>query len=333
MRSNQLLPFVLTTLLVSASSIQAKSVPAENGAAKSPSAAASTSGKISSGNGSAANAASASAKSPSSASSSGANSVGASAPAGAGMAPLDIKPATADSLQALSEKGTDEVRMREPEWQEKHANLVKKAHDTTSQLQFFGDSITEYMNRGGLAAFQKKFAAYKPDNFGLAGDKTNDLFWRMNHGEMGGQPKVIVVMIGTNDLAHVPKRSAQEVAQNIANVVKTIHAREPKSKILLMALLPRDPAWAMGRVQRESKRKDVNAAISKLDNGGSLRFIDIGSRFVDQTGLARQDLMPDYLHPNQQGYEVWAEAVKPTLDGMLKWGKSPLRHRFSETLK
>jgi lysophospholipase L1-like esterase len=297
MRINQLLPFVLTVLLGSASSTQAKSVPAENSSAKSPPAAI-TSGKSQSGN------------------TLSANNQGTSTPAG--IAPLDTTPATADSLRILSEQGTDDERMHESIWQEKHANLVKKAQSTTSQLQFFGDSITEYMNKGGLAAFQKRFGAYKPDNFGLAGDKTNDLFWRMNHGEMGGQPKVIVLMIGTNDLSRWPNHSAHEVAQGIANSVKTIRARQPKTKILLMALLPRDAAWALGRGHREAKRKDVNAAIARLDDGRSTRFIDIGDRFVDQTGIARQELMPDYLHPNQQGYEIWAEAIKPMLDGMLK---------------
>jgi lysophospholipase L1-like esterase len=317
MRINQLLPFVLAALLGSGTSVQAKSVPAENGSAKS-SPAASSSGKSSSGSVPGTNTASTSAKTAPATSASGTRTATGAASANGAMAPLDTKPATPESLQALSEKGTDDERMREPKWQEKHLNLVKKAHDTTSQLQFFGDSITEYMNKGGLAEFQQRFGAYKPDNFGLAGDKTNDLFWRMNHGEMGGHPKVIVLMIGTNDLSHWPKHSAHEVAQGIANAVKTIRARQPKTKILLMGLLPRDPAFAMTRVPREAKRKEVNALLAQMDDGHSIRFIDIGDRFVDQNGLARQDLMPDYLHPNQQGYEVWAEAIKPMLDGMLK---------------
>ncbi len=231
---------------------------------------------------------------------------------------LDMTPESPDRLRTLSEQGLDLERMNKPEWREKHRKLVRKAISTPAQLQFFGDSITEYMDRGGLKAFQKNFGAYMPDNFGLAGDKAGELFWRMNHGELRGHPKVIVIMIGTNDFTRTPKRTAHEVAQEIANCVRTARAYEPKAKILLMALLPRDAAWALARGAREQKRKDVNAEIATLANGNQIRFIDIGDRFVDHNGLARVDLMPDYLHPNLQGYEVWAEAIKPTLDDMLK---------------
>ena len=229
-------------------------------------------------------------------------------------AQLDMSPASAESLQTLSERiATNRIHL--DKWLEKHRKLVEKARNTNSQLQFYGDSITEYMDAGGLAAFKKLYGTYNPENFGIGGDATNDLFWRINHGELGGHPKVMVIMIGTNDLTRFPDRGAQEIAQNIANIVKTVKVHEPQTKILLMEILPRDAVDYEGREHRDLRRREVNADIRGLKNGSSIEVVDIGDRFVDQDGRVSTEVLPDYLHPNMKGYEAWPKESSPCSSG------------------
>jgi lysophospholipase L1-like esterase len=205
------------------------------------------------------------------------------------------------------------------DWDVKHKDLVLKASKTDAKLQFFGDSITEYMkndSKDNMDAFNRNFASLKPSNFGIAGDSTDGLFRRVNDGELGGHPKVISLMIGTNDIP-TPK-SADEIAQTIAKIVETIRLKEPESKVLIMGLLPRCSPTDSAREKFREKIARVNAEISQLSNGNTIRYLDISAKFEDSKGYARQDLLGDYLHPSHAGYEVWSDAVKPVIDSMSR---------------
>jgi len=220
-----------------------------------------------------------------------------------------------DRLRSLSEQNV-RSRMCEPWWQQKHDNLVRKAKSTDAQMQFYGDSITENIGKGNLDSFEKNFGELKPQNFGIGGDISSELLWRVNHGELSGHPKLRVLMIGSNDLTADPPRDAQEIAQAIGNVVKTMRAQNPDGKILLMGILPRETDEPL-RDSRRAKVKEVNHIIAGLDNGDTLRYLDIGSNFITADDDARQDLLPDRLHPSHKGYEVWSDAIKPLVDKML----------------
>jgi lysophospholipase L1-like esterase len=202
------------------------------------------------------------------------------------------------------------------DWDSKHTALVAKASQTDSKLQFFGDSITEYMGNGNLDAFDKNFAWLKPTNFGIASDTTVGLFRRVNDGELGGHPKVVSLMIGTNDIPTA--KTPDEIAQNIAKIVETIRLHEPETKVLIMGLLPRCSARDPNREKFREKINQVNAEISQLANGNTIRYLNIGAKFEDSRGFARHDLLPDYLHPSHAGYEVWSDAIKPVIKSMTK---------------
>jgi lysophospholipase L1-like esterase len=194
------------------------------------------------------------------------------------------------------------------DWDSKHKALVAKAAKTDAKLQFFGDSITEYMGNGNMDAFAKNFASLKPANFGIAGDSTDGL--------LGGHPKVASLMIGTNDIP--TSKSADEIAQSIAKIVETVRLNEPETKVLIMGLLPRCSPTDPNREKFNEKISQVNAEISQLSNGNTIRYLDLGAKFEDAKGQARQDLLGDYLHPSHAGYEVWSDAIKPVIDSMSK---------------
>jgi lysophospholipase L1-like esterase len=141
----------------------------------------------------------------------------------------------------------------------------------------------------------------------------------MENGELDGiHPKVVVLMIGTNNTGRnndgSPRNSNIEVIAGVTAIVNDFRTRLPDSKILLLAIFPRgnfdDPQRAQVAL--------INTAIAKLDDGKMVKFIDIGSNFLEADGTLPKSIMPDLLHPNAKGYQIWADAMEPTLAEMLK---------------
>jgi lysophospholipase L1-like esterase len=180
------------------------------------------------------------------------------------------------------------------------------------QLVFIGDSITDGWRGRGKAVWQKNYTQYNTLNLGIGGDRTEHILWRVEHGELDGlSPKAVVMMIGTNN-------SGSPVADIVAGIiadVNIIHEKLPKSHILLLAVFPRAP---LANDPRRAKLKEVNEEISKLDGKENVTYLDIGAKFLEPDGTLPKTIMPDALHPNEKGYEIWAEAIAPTLQKLMK---------------
>lgn len=189
--------------------------------------------------------------------------------------------------------------------------LERVAVDPNVGLLFLGDSITDGWPRGGESSWLK-FAPYHPADFGVGGDRTEHLLWRITHGELDAiHPTVTVIMIGTNN---VGRDTPADEAAGVTKVVETVREKLPQTKILLLAVFPRGSHDSPDR----RKNTEVNAILSKLDNGNSIRYLDIGKVFLDANGDIPADIMPDKLHPNAKGYELWYNAMWPTLQEMLR---------------
>lgn len=194
-----------------------------------------------------------------------------------------------------------------------HADFVAIAKQGKTELLFLGDSITAGW-KGQKAIWEKAFGAYKPANFGIGGDRTQHVQWRIENGELDGiKPKAAVLMIGTNNSGSDP---AEGIAKGITKIVETIRAKSPTTKILLLAVFPRGekPANNPGR----EKLKQVNSIISKLDDGKHVFFLDIGAKFLEPDGSLTKEIMPDFLHLSQKGYQIWADAISPKLAELMK---------------
>jgi lysophospholipase L1-like esterase len=180
-------------------------------------------------------------------------------------------------------------------------------------LVFVGDSITDGWRGGGKTVWQKHFAAYKPLNLGIGGDRTEHVLWRLKNGELDGyRARLFVIMIGTNNGDPAP-----DVAAGITAIVKEIQAKQPQARILLLAIFPRSEKPDGGRLKNE----EVNKLIAKLDDGGKLvKYMDIGDKFLNPDKSMSKDIMPDFLHPNLKGYGIWAEAIDATVKQMFGGG-------------
>jgi lysophospholipase L1-like esterase len=197
---------------------------------------------------------------------------------------------------------------------ERHAQFLERARQGEIDLVFLGDSITDRWPRVGEHSWQK-LAPYKPANFGIEGDCTEHLLWRLEHGELDGiSPKVVVVMIGSNNVFYFAEEKPEWTARGIEEVVAVIRKRTPQSKVLLFGILPREEKDS--RVRRTIAA--VNRDIQRLDDGTNIRFADIGAQFLDDAGNIPPDIMPDQVHLTAKGYDIWHRSLEPILAGMLK---------------
>jgi lysophospholipase L1-like esterase len=207
---------------------------------------------------------------------------------------------------------------------ERHDKFLEIAKRGDVDVLFLGDSITDAWGgegHGGSGAkiFDKEFKSLKAANFGIGGDRTQHVLWRLQNGELEGiQPKVLMLMIGTNNAS---SNSADEIADGITAIVKEIKKKSPKTKVLLLGVFPRatSKTEAQNKATME-KLTQVNETISKLDDGGkTVKYLDIGKKFTKEDGSIPRDIMPDQLHLSEKGYQIWADAVKgPIMDLMGK---------------
>ena len=196
-----------------------------------------------------------------------------------------------------------------------HDRFVKQAQEGKAQLVFLGDSITAGWG-GQKEIWEKAFGAYTPVNFGIGGDRTQHVLWRITHGELEViKPKAVVLMIGTNN---VGGNTPEEIAAGVTAIVNTVREKQPQAKILLLAVFPRGdkPDGKLGAANE--KITQINAIIAKLDDGKNIHFLDIGPKFPLVDGALTKETMPDFLHLSSAGYQIWADAISPKLAELMK---------------
>ena len=206
-------------------------------------------------------------------------------------------------------------RMGEDWWKQRHEQCQKITAAGGFDVAFLGDSITQGWEGGGKAVWDREFAPLKSANFGFSGDRTEHVLWRLEHGELiSANPKVIVIMIGTNNIGHGSSNPTQ-TSDGVKLIVQRLTKSLPKTKILLLGIFPRSDS------PNDPMRVKVNEAtkmFSSVGDGKSVFFLDIGYAFLRSDGALRATLMPDRLHLDPDGYEIWAQAIKAKLLTLLK---------------
>ncbi len=203
-----------------------------------------------------------------------------------------------------------------PRFQAKHENNLAVAKAGDIDVLFMGDSITDWWrnesgNMAGKPVFDKYFGDIKVANFGIAGDTTQGVLYRLQNGEGEGyNPKAVMLMIGTNNTS---ANNAFEIAEGVGAIVLDLQTRFPATKVLLLGIFPRSEANSPVRTEISQ----INSIISRLDDNERVFYMDIGNVFLDANGNIPREIMSDGLHPTTMGYELWAEAVKEPLADLL----------------
>ena len=174
-----------------------------------------------------------------------------------------------------------------------------------------GDSITHRWEREGCRLFAELKKRYRILNLGYGGDRTQNVLWRISNGELEGyKAKLFTVMIGTNNR----ERNPADIAAGVKAIVDTIRTRHPESKIILMPIFPRGKDRSDPRFIANEK---ANSVIKTYADGENVILLDFNSNFLDAKGKVMKGVMPDCLHPNEKGYQIWLDAFAPVFQQLL----------------
>jgi lysophospholipase L1-like esterase len=203
----------------------------------------------------------------------------------------------------------------------RHADFLARAKQGNIDLLFTGDSITDFFYYGrpgyplmnGRTVWDKYFGSLNAADFAVSGARTQNVIFQFQNGELEGfKAKCIVMMIGTNNIS--AGNTPEDTVNGIKAIIAEIQKHQPDAKLLLLGIFPR------GRTATDPWRpgiKQVNAAISKLDDGQHIFYMDIGDKFLEPDGSIAPETMSDALHPAEKGYTIWAEAILPKVKELM----------------
>jgi lysophospholipase L1-like esterase len=194
-----------------------------------------------------------------------------------------------------------------------HLQLLEKARKGGIDVYFEGDSITrrwgtsDAQYKDFLANWNQNFFGWNAADFGWGADNIQNIQWRLENGELDGvNPKVIVLLGGTNNLANTPPA---DIVRGIKAVLDVMREKAPNATIILMGITPRTgPNAAI---------PEINSNISKFADGARLRYLNINDKLADKDGKPFDGMTVDGLHLSVKGYQVWADALKPIFTELL----------------
>jgi lysophospholipase L1-like esterase len=189
------------------------------------------------------------------------------------------------------------------------SELTKSGNN--ANVLFIGDSITQGWENAGSLIWQEKIAPLGALNFGISGDRTEHVLWRLENSNFEGvSPDFSVVMIGTNNFGQSPPDSELEVLDGIIAVVVKLGELFPDTTIILLDIFPRGESFN----QMRGSILQVNQILkTKYAEDEQVHFLQIGHLFTTSNGEISQLIMPDYLHLSEAGYQIWADAILPHL--------------------
>ena len=199
------------------------------------------------------------------------------------------------------------------DWFVKFQGNLDRTRGQQYDLLFDGDSITDFWQTRGKEVWAQHYGDRKAIDFGISGDRTENLLWRLQQGQVDGlDPKLVVLMIGTNNIGRESnKQSIDQIAEGVKAVVAQYEERCPHAHILLLGVFPRS---ANAKDDLRTKVAALNGKISSPNDGARVTYLDIGQKFLQPDGTLTTDIMVDLLHPSPKGYAIWADAIQPVID-------------------
>ena len=203
------------------------------------------------------------------------------------------------------------------DWVVRHDQILalNKPGAMQADVVFIGDSITHFWSGepkakrvAGKDSWEKWIAPHHPINLGYGWDRTENVLWRLRHGEVAGlKPKAYVVLIGTNNLSGI--NNVEDTVEGVAEVCREIRRQSPQAKILLLAILPRGAKPDATRQRVADANKLLKAQAPQVADA----FVDVTDKLVETDGSILKETMGDYLHPTNKGYEVMGAAIDAQL--------------------
>jgi len=215
------------------------------------------------------------------------------------------------------------------DWWNRHAEVLHIRDSINPEIVLIGNSITHFW--GGLPALKNKdgkpripngpkawdsaFGPHRVLNLGFGWDRTQNVLWRLDHGELDGlHPRSVIIDIGTNNTsqtANARMNSAAEIVAGIRAICLRVRSKVPGTKIILMALFPREQ---MPGNPRRLLINEVNRQLNRFAREERITFVDIGPKMVSPDGTISKEIMGDFCHPTERGYQIWADGIRSLIE-------------------
>ncbi len=200
-----------------------------------------------------------------------------------------------------------------------HEQLLEKAKKGGIDVYFLGDSITRRWGATDypefLANWKSNFFGWNAANFGWGADQIENILWRVENGELDGvHPKIIVLLAGINNVGTVPggDTKVESITSGLKALVTACQQKAPDAVIVLTALFPRnDNMSVIPTIHR------INDKLAMMADGKKVRYLNVNDKLADKDGKLFDGISKDKLHPSLQGYQVWADGLKPILTEIL----------------
>jgi lysophospholipase L1-like esterase len=227
----------------------------------------------------------------------------------------------------FAQRGADAVPRPDANSQLAHQQLVEKARRGGIDVYFEGDSITrrwgtsDAQYREFLENWRRNFYGWNAADFGWGGDTVQNILWRLSNGELDGvNPKVVVLLAGTNNIGNAPRQGidaaiVDEVVNGIAAIIGAIRTAAPTAAIVLTGITPRRDRDGAPTLMPTIDA--INARLAAFADGTRVRFININKRLARPDGVLLDGTTVDGLHLSVAGYQVWADALKPIFMELL----------------
>ena len=228
------------------------------------------------------------------------------------------------------------AKPRHEVWLDAHRKRDARLRDGNVDVLLIGDSITAGWNK--QPNLIKKFLGdLHVVNLGHPADKTENILWRLqNHSFEKIDPGVAVVMAGTNN-SNRDEYTPGQIAGGVRAIVAEIRKKLPQTRILLLGIFPRGSQehrieikqgrTAAGMNPQWVKIDTANRMISALADGQMVVYLNINREFLSEKGELPVEVMPDLLHPNERGYEIWGRTKQPVVREMISPTRSPNSQR------
>ena len=207
------------------------------------------------------------------------------------------------------------------DWYARHAAVLRIKDEIDPEIVLVGDSITHFWggepkgnSANGPKAFASVFGPYRVLNLGFGWDRTQNVLWRFDRGEFDGlHPRTVVIHIGTNNTSqteHARQNTPAEIVAGIAAICGRVRSKSPGARIILMQVMPREEKPDN---PRRAQIAEINRLLVDFAKANHFDLLDLAPKLLNADGTLPSSLMPDFCHPNEKGYTIWADALRPLL--------------------
>lgn len=181
--------------------------------------------------------------------------------------------------------------------------LFEAMPTSQNDIIFLGNSITDG------AEWAELFENANCKNRGISGDSTDGVLNRLETVTKG-QPAMIFLMIGTNDMNL--GRSNETIATNLREIVQRIKAETPRTRLIVQSILPTNDCYGLftGHTKRYKDVALVNTMLKDIAEEEKVTYLDLYSHFANEEGKMNPEYSNDGLHLNAAGYQLWREIVE-----------------------